>query len=300
MGQQKLFDDVFHGDTPERQAILNQMMHGKPQHKSIKLYQYLLKSFLFAGGGDRSNLVYYAKQQHKPTFNRVKQAIKTGQCPKLGSFEAFKGCGYRKTINKCNDPAFLSTCPLPKFDMKRGSLNHMAFSLYFFLRDVAGGDFYAYVREHFGQEELSDKAINELLHGFVGKVTAIANVGPKLAHMALSALFLTRYPGWDYCHVGLHMIAVDSLVHNFLHRTGILDNYQLQHAYGPRCHSQTGCTECVEVLASSCDLFCSGSVNLRGSSLRPKSLFIQLNMGNSNRLVGRKLLNKEISSSRNN
>jgi len=117
------------------------MISGKPHHKSIKLYQYLLGSFLFTGGGDQSNLGYYAKQRVKPTFNRVKRALKAAQCLKLATFEAFKGCGYQKTTKKCDEPAFLSTCPLPTFDMKRGSLNHMAFSLYSFLRDVTGGDF---------------------------------------------------------------------------------------------------------------------------------------------------------------
>lgn len=206
-----------------------------------------------AGGGDQSNLAYYAKQQYKPTFHRVKRAITAAQCLKLASFKAFKGCGYRKTTNNCTEPAFLKSCPLPKFDMKRGPLNQMAFSLYFFLRDVAGRDFYAYVREHFGPGELSGGAINERLHDFIGKVTTIANVGPKLAHMALSGLFLPRYPGWDYRRVGLHMIAVDSLVHNFLHRTGILDSYQLNHAYGPRCHGQTGCMGVIEDLARHID-----------------------------------------------
>jgi hypothetical protein len=161
------------------QAILREMIHTRPQHKSIKLYQYLLESFLFAGGGDQSNLAYYAKQQLKPTFNPVTRAVKAPQCPKLATFETFKECGYQKTGKKCNEPAFLGTCPLPAFDMKRGSLNHMAFSLYFFLRDVAGGDFYAYAREHFGQGQPDGVAINELLHGFIRKVTTIANVGPK-------------------------------------------------------------------------------------------------------------------------
>ena len=229
------------------------MIHGKPQHKSVMLYRYLLESFLLAGGGDQSNLVYYAKQQRKPTFNRVKQALKGAQCPKLATFETFKGCGYQKTKPSCREPAFLRSCPLPTFDMKRGSLNHMAFSLYFFLRDVAGGDFYTYVTEHFGQAAGSGGAITDLLQSFIKKVTTIANVGPKLAHMALSGLFLCRYPGWDYRRVGLHMIAVDSLVHNFLHRTGILDSYQLDHAYGPRCHTQNGCLGVIQDLAKHID-----------------------------------------------
>ena len=137
--------------------------------------------------------------------------------------------------------------------MKRGALNHMVFSLYFFLRDVAGRDFYAFTKQHFGQIQVSGGAITELLESFIKKVTTIANVGPKLAHMALSVLFLCRYPGWDYRQVGLHMIAVDSLVHNFLHRTGILDSYGLDHAYGPRCHTQNGCLGVIQDLAKHID-----------------------------------------------
>ena len=77
---------IYLTDSPEIEAILQQMIHGKPQHKSIKLYQYLLESFLLSGGGDQSNHGYYVKQRVKPTFNRVKQALKGAQCPKLADF----------------------------------------------------------------------------------------------------------------------------------------------------------------------------------------------------------------------
>lgn len=206
-----------------------------------------------AGGGDQSNMTYYAKQQHKPTYNRVKQAVTTARCSKLASFQALKGCGYSKTANKCTEPAYFKSCPLPAFDMKRGALNHMAFSLFFFLRDVCGRDFYTFVTQHFGEGQLAAGAMGELLQSFIKKITTIASVGPKLAHMALSGLFLTCYPGWDYRRVGLHMIAVDSLVHNFLHRTGILADYGVNHAYGPRCHNQTGCLGVIHDLASHID-----------------------------------------------
>ena len=95
IAHQRLFDEAFVEDTPGIQAILDQMIHGKPHHKSLNLYQYLLGCFHFAGGGDQSNLGYYAKQRVKPTFNRVKRAVKAAKCPKLSSFESFKGCGYR-------------------------------------------------------------------------------------------------------------------------------------------------------------------------------------------------------------
>ena len=251
--QQKLFVDPYLTDSTEIEAILHQMMHGKPQHKSIKLYQYFLEAFLHSGGGDRSNLNYYHNQKYKPTFNRVKHALQAAQCPKLASFETFRGCGYRKTTNNCAEPAFLKSCPLPRFDMKRGPLNEMAFSLYFFLRDVCRRDFYTFVTQHFGEGELSGGAINERLQAFIGKVTTIANVGPKLAHMALAWLFLTRYSGWDYRRVGEQMIAVDSLVHTFLHRTGILANYGADHAYGARCHADTGCLGVIHDLSRRID-----------------------------------------------
>ncbi len=147
---QKLFVDPYLTDSTEIEAILHQMQHGKLHHKSIKLYQYFLESFLLSGGGDQSNQNYYNNQKYKPTFNRVKRALQAAQCPKLTSFEAFKGCGYRKTTNNCTEPAFRGSCPLPRFDMKRGALNQMAFSLYFFRRDVCRRDFYTFVTHHFG------------------------------------------------------------------------------------------------------------------------------------------------------
>jgi hypothetical protein len=49
------------------------------------------------------------------------------------------------------------------------------------------------------------------------------------------------------------MIAVDSLVHTFLHRTRILADYRLDHPYGPRCHAETGCLGVIHDLARRID-----------------------------------------------
>ncbi len=80
--QQNLFVDIYLTDSTEIEYIIHQMMHGKPHHKPIKLYQYFLEAFLHSGGGDRSNLNYYANQKYKPTFSRIKKAVKAAQCPK--------------------------------------------------------------------------------------------------------------------------------------------------------------------------------------------------------------------------
>jgi hypothetical protein len=49
------------------------------------------------------------------------------------------------------------------------------------------------------------------------------------------------------------MIAVDTLVHNFLHRTGILHRFQADHAYGLACYQPGGCAEIIETVAHQID-----------------------------------------------
>ena len=49
------------------------------------------------------------------------------------------------------------------------------------------------------------------------------------------------------------MIAVDTLVHNFLHRTGILQRLNAGHAYGPACYRPGACAEIIELVAQRID-----------------------------------------------
>jgi len=48
-----------------------------------------------------------------------------------------------------------------------------------------------------------------------------------------------------WVEVGGSMIAIDTLVHNFLHRTGILRRFSAVHAYGLGCYRSGGCTDLV-------------------------------------------------------
>ena len=58
-------------------------------------------------------------------------------------------------------------------------------------------------------------------------------------------------PQW--VEVGISMIAVDTLVHNFLHRTGILRAYRSEHHYGPVRYRQVGCTGVIDRLSKLID-----------------------------------------------
>jgi len=72
--------------------------------------------------------------------------------------------------------------------------------------------------------------------------------------MTLSVLFLGA-PGHRrrWREVGGSMIAVDTLVHNFLHRTGILARFRADHPYGVACYRPGGCADIIETVAEQID-----------------------------------------------
>ncbi len=72
--------------------------------------------------------------------------------------------------------------------------------------------------------------------------------------MILPELLLVGDPDRErWVTTGASFIAVDSLVHAFLHRTGILRRLRAEHAYGGRCYRPGGCVELIENLARRID-----------------------------------------------
>jgi hypothetical protein len=70
--------------------------------------------------------------------------------------------------------------------------------------------------------------------------------------MTLSSLLLaSTKPTWN--EVGAHMIAIDTLVHNFLARTGILTRFEAHHAYGMACYRPGGCASIIEAVSGQID-----------------------------------------------
>jgi hypothetical protein len=72
--------------------------------------------------------------------------------------------------------------------------------------------------------------------------------------MALSGILIGAAdvrPNW--LQVGVQLIAIDTLVHNFLARTGILRRLKAIHPYGPGCYQPGGCADIVRLIASKID-----------------------------------------------
>jgi hypothetical protein len=85
-------------------------------------------------------------------------------------------------------------------------------------------------------------------------LTNVHGLGHKVLSMALSDLLLAADPGRErWVTAGASMIAVDTLVHNFLHRTGILKRWGADHPYGPWCYQADGCATVIEKISGHFD-----------------------------------------------
>jgi hypothetical protein len=177
-------------------------------------------------------------------------------CPKLASYWHFEACGYRKAARTCVEPVRLAACPLPTHDLRNGGLNQAVYSLFLFIRDIADGDLVGWLDERLSsvdQTVPSDRNV-QLRAVLLHPLSQIHGVSNKVASMALAQLLLAgdrRRPLW--IDAGTALIAVDTLVHNFLHRTGITMRLGTAHPYGSRCYANGGCAEILDRIAGKLD-----------------------------------------------
>ena len=175
-------------------------------------------------------------------------------CPKLRSYWLFYDCRYNKSRFTCAEPDHLADCPLPRSWLRNGRLNQTAYSLYLFVRDVASGDLVGWIDRRLGaaDEPSGPDRLARMRAALVDPLREVYGVSDKVLTMALSQLLLgAARSRWR--EVGGSMIAVDTLVHNFLQRTGILQRFEAEHSYGPACYGPRGCAEIIEIVAGEID-----------------------------------------------
>jgi hypothetical protein len=177
-------------------------------------------------------------------------------CPKLKSYWHFHGCRYNKSRYTCAEPDHLPRCPLPNHWLRNGRLNETAFSLYLFIRDIANGDLVGWIdrRLQMAAKETGPNRLAKMRMALLDPLREIYGVSDKVLVVALSSLFLgAPHYRRRWVEVGGSMIAVDTLVHNFLHRTGILRRFRADHLYGLACYRPGGCADIIEAVAQRID-----------------------------------------------
>jgi hypothetical protein len=110
------------------------------EHDNDVLFGWLMNCFSFQGVSD-AVASGYIETHGNATAGQIAQDLSAGpKCDKLRSYWHFDGCGYRKAKASCAMPSLTKHCPLPKLDLRSGSLNQTAYGLYFFMIDMADGD----------------------------------------------------------------------------------------------------------------------------------------------------------------
>jgi hypothetical protein len=220
------------------------------------IFEWLVDALSYQGVSNLAAFTYMESHGRVRWADVARSMADRPSCPKLASFGEFVGCGYRKSTHTCACPEHLPRCPLPAHDLRNGRLNQMAHSLFLFMREVAGGDIVGWIDDRLAAVDLSGTAaradmLRQLLIEPLDKVYGVSN---KVLAMALSALLLAgdrRRKRW--VEAGTVMIAVDTLVHNFLHRTGILARLEAEHLYGTKCYRPNGCAAIIEAIAAEID-----------------------------------------------
>ena len=84
----------------------------------------------------------------------------------------------------------------------------------------------------------------------IGPLREVYGVSDKVLTMTLSCVLLAAPKRQHLWHeVGASMIAIDTLVHNFLVRTGILGRFEANHSYGAACYQPGGCADIINAVA---------------------------------------------------
>ena len=205
-------------------------------HDTPALYRWLMETISYQGIANRVASDYHNRHGGVHWADVAKGLGRPDPCIKLATYWTFHGCGYRKSACSCAVPTRLPQCIVPELPMRNGRLAQSAVALYVFLRDICGGDFIGWIDDHLSQSNEPNAApiIEALRH--------IHGVSDKVLSLALVTLLLGGRPRdsrWQ--SAGARLIVIDTLVHNWLHRTGILNDLDARHLYGPKCYGPDGC-----------------------------------------------------------
>jgi hypothetical protein len=226
------------------------------RHNTATLFDWLIAALSYQGVSDRVAFNYMeahgrarwpdidAKLGHGTTF------------PKLQSYWHYHGCRYDKVSRTCAEPDHIDGCPVPSHDLRNGRLNQTAYSLYLFIRDVADDDLVGWIDRQLREADWPHDADRpaRLRAALIEPLRNVYGASDKVLTMTLSCILLTAPRGYEtWREVGATMIAIDTLVHNFLHRTGLLRRFGADHLYGAGCYRPGGCADIITMAAQRID-----------------------------------------------
>jgi hypothetical protein len=128
--------------------------------------------------------------------------------------------------------------------------------LFLFIRDLADGDLVSWIDTRLADAD-APTSINRLWdmgQALIGPLRNVHGLSDKVLNMVLATLLLGA--GQDkrrWVETGASLLAVDTLVHNFLTRTGILNRASASHLYGSQCYAPGGCATVLFAISDGID-----------------------------------------------
>jgi hypothetical protein len=226
------------------------------RHDTATLFDWLVSALSYQGISDQVASDYMERHGRAQWHDIDAKVAASPTCPKLKSYWHFHGCRYDKISRTCSEPDHIDACPLPTHQLRNGRLNQMAYSLFLFMRDIADGDLVGWIDRQFqgADDPMSPNRLARLREALIGPLREVYGVSDKVLTMTLSCILLAapkRLARWH--EVGASMIAIDTLVHNFLVRTGILARFDADHSYGAACYQAGGCADIIGAVADRID-----------------------------------------------
>jgi hypothetical protein len=226
------------------------------RHDTATLFDWLISALSYQGISDQV-AADYMERHGRAHWADIDAKLAAGPtCPKLQSYWQFYACRYDKISRTCSEPDHIDACPLPTHQLRNGRLNQMAYSLFLFIRDIADGDLVGWIDRQFqaADDPARPDRLARLQEAVIGPLREVYGVSDKVLTMTLSCILLAAPKRLHLWHeVGASMIAIDTLVHNFLVRTGILARFEAEHSYGAACYQAGGCAHIIEALAQRID-----------------------------------------------
>ena len=225
-------------------------------HDTAVVFDWLMAALSYQGIADAVAYDYMEKHGRAAWHDIDQKLGQAASCPKLQSYWHFHGCRYEKGSRTCAEPDHISACPLPSHDLRNGHLNQTAYSLFLFIRDLADGDLIGWIDAQLAaaNSRPGPHRLPAMAAALIEPMREIYGVSDKVLAMALSSLLLgapKKMVLWT--EVGGTMIAIDTLVHNFLHRTSILARFNANHLYGTACYRPGGCADIIAAVAGRID-----------------------------------------------
>jgi hypothetical protein len=220
------------------------------------LFDWLVSALSYQGISDQVAEAYIERYGSATWADIRTKLVQGAPCPKLKSYWHFHGCRYDKVSGTCAEPDHIEACALPTHYLRNGRLNQMAYSLFLFIRDIADGDLVGWIsnRLQAANDPANPNRLAGLREALIGPLREVYGVSDKVLTMALSGVLLAAPDDWRlWIEVGASMIAIDTLVHNWLVRTGILRRFDADHAYGMACYRPGGCASIIENVSGHID-----------------------------------------------